>query len=51
MARLTIKLAFKPTALKQKQNQLLSNSTNKQAKKTYTAFDFYCVFGLFLRYR
>ena len=33
IARLTIKLAAKQTATKQKQSQLSSNSTNKQAKK------------------
>ena len=42
MARTTAKLS-KPT--KQKQSQT-TNSSNKQAKKTWAAFDFYRVFGI-----
>ena len=38
----------KQIALKQKLGWL-SNSTNKQVKKNWAAFNFYCVFGFFLR--
>ena len=52
IARLIIKPAAKQTikltALKQKQGQL-ANSTNKRAKKNWAVFNFYYIFGLFLR--
>ena len=51
MAKPTIKLAAKPTirpmAPKQKQGRLPGNSINKQAKKNWAAFGFYCIFGFF----
>ena len=47
MAKPTIKPAAKLTASKQKQGQPPGNSTNKEAKKNWAAFGFYCVFGLF----
>ena len=45
MARLTIRLTVKSSEPpKQKWGQL-TNSTNKQVKKNWVAFDFYCIFG------
>ena len=46
MARPTIKATTKPTASKQKQGQP-PNSTNKQVKKNWAAFGFYCIFAFF----
>ena len=45
MAKPTVRSTVKPTkSLKWKQGQL-ANSTNKQAKKNWAAFNFYHVFG------
>ena len=46
-----VRPTIKPTASKQKRDQLLGNSTNKQAKTNWAAFDFYYIFGFFLRYK
>ena len=47
MAMPIIESVDKLTALKQKWGQLPGNSTNKQAKKNWAVFGFYCVFGFF----
>ena len=53
MARPTIKPAakptVKPTAPKRKRGRPPGKSTNKRAKKNWAAFDFYRVFGFFIR--
>ena len=45
MARPTVKLIVKLTEPSQQKPGRLANSPNKQAKKNWAAFDFYCVFG------
>ena len=45
MARLTVKFNTKRT------QGWPTHNSNKRAKKTYAAFGFYCIFGIFLKCR